>query len=187
MADFISGFITAMAGGGARTNLMMVTMTNNAYAGFTDWTYMCKASNIPGSTITPIEVPYFGRNVKVAGESREFGPLTTTVVNDEGRAIYQGMLLWMADMNHPEKNLSKKNLYGSSGSGTRGNYCADIELKMFKKDGTDDQTWKFANCWPSNMSAIDLNWDSVNTIQEFTIDWQYDYYLHKQAKITSTD
>ena len=39
------------------------------------------------------------------------------------------------------------------------------------------------NCWPANMSSIDLNWDSVNTIQEFTVDWQYDYYYHGQANI----
>ena len=49
-----------------------------------------------------------------------------------------------------------------------------------------DVKWDFYNAWPSNVSAIDLNWDSVNTIQEFTIDWQYDYYLHGQAKIDNT-
>ena len=54
---------------------------------------------------------------------------------------------------------------------------------MYKKDGTKDQDWVFVNCWPSNMSSIDLNWDSVNTIQEFTVDWQYDYYYHGQANI----
>ena len=56
---------------------------------------------------------------------------------------------------------------------------------MYKKDGSVDQKWDFYNDWPSNVSAIDLNWDSVNTIQEFTIDWQYDYYLHDKAKIST--
>ena len=182
MPDFnVNTFTSKLAGGGARTNLMWVKMTNNTYTGFENWTYLCKASNIPGSTITPIEVPYFGRNVKVAGESREFAPLTTTVVNDEGRTIYQGMVAWMSDLNQPMTNKSKTNLFSS-----RAGYTADIELIMYKKDGQIDQNWNFVNCWPSNMSAIDLNWDSVNTIQEFTIDWQYDYYHHKQAKITKT-
>ncbi len=180
MADFnVNTFTSKLKGGGARTNLMWVKMSNSTYAGLGDWTYLCKASNIPASTITAIEVPYFGRNVKVAGESREFAPLTTTVVNDEGHAIYKGMTTWMADLNSPEGNKTKSGLFAS-----RSSYCCDIELEMYKKDGAKDQNWNFINCWPSNISAIDLNWDSVNTIQEFTIDWQYDYYYHDQAKIT---
>jgi hypothetical protein len=176
----VDAFTSALEHGGARTNLMSVSMDSPS-GGIkkANFTFMCKASNIPGSTLTPIEVPYFGRNVKLAGESREFAPLTTTVVNDEGREIYVGMVAWMKDLNDPKLNKTKKGLFGS-----RISYCTDIQLKMYKKDGDTDQSWDFINCWPSNMSAIDLNWDSVNTIQEFTIDWQYDYYLHSQAKIS---
>ena len=126
-------------------------------------------------------MPYFGRNVKVAGESREFAPLTTTVVNDEGQEILLKMNKWMSDLNGADTNVSKGGLFAS-----RTSYTCDIELEMYKKDGTKDQNWNFINCWPSNISAIDLNWDSVNTIQEFTIDWQYDYYYHTQAKITKS-
>ena len=182
MADFnVNGFTSKLKGGGARTNLMWCTMATSKYTGLTGWQYMCKAAQIPASTITAIEVPYFGRNVKVAGESREFGPLTTTVVQDEDYAIYNGMVSWLEDLNGAASNVTGKNLLA-----TRATYTTDITLDMYKKDGTKDQSWSFVNCWPSNMSAIDLNWDSVNTIQEFTIDWQYDYYYHGNAKITST-
>ena len=183
MADFnVDSFTSALKGGGARTNLMWAKMTNSTYlTNGGDFTYMCKASNIPASTITAIDVPYFGRNVKVAGESREFAPLTTTVVNDEGHVILAAMTAWMEDLNGATTNATKKNLFAS-----RTSYTCDIELEMYKKDGVKDQNWNFVNCWPSNISAIDLNWDSVNTIQEFTIDWQYDYYYHTQANITKT-
>ena len=183
MADFnVDSFTSALKGGGARTNLMWAKMTNSTYlTNGGDFTYMCKATNIPASTITAIDVPYFGRNVKVAGESREFAPLTTTVVNDEGHVILAAMTAWMEDLNGATTNATKKNLFAS-----RTSYTCDIELEMYKKDGTKDQNWNFINCWPSNISAIDLNWDSVNTIQEFTIDWQYDYYYHTQAKITKS-
>ena len=181
MATFaVDTFTSKLKGGGARTNLMWVKMTNMSYsANFKNWTYLCKASQIPASTITAIDVAYFGRNVKVAGESREFTPLTTTVVNDEGYEIYKGMTKWMNDLNGDASNTTKAGLFAS-----RASYCSDISLQMYKKDGNEDQEWKFINCWPSNVSAIDLNWDSVNTIQEFTIDWQYDYYYHPEAGIT---
>ena len=181
MGNFnVVDFTSAIRSGGARTNLMWAKITSPTVGMDNIFSYLCKASNIPGSTITPIEVPYFGRNVKVAGESREFAPLTTTVVNDEGREIYKGMVTWMNALNHPKTNKAESALFA-----TRAKYCADISLDMYTKAGDVDQTWKFLNCWPSNMSAIDLNWDSVNTIQEFTIDWQYDYYLHDKAKIST--
>ena len=67
--------------------------------------------------------------------------------------------------------------------GTRSNYTTTLTLKSFKKDGGDDQEWMFKGCWPSNVSAIDLNWDTIDTLQEIVIDWQYDYFTHKQASI----
>ena len=181
MGNFnVVDFTTAIRSGGARTNLMWAKITSPTTGMDNIFSYLCKASNIPGSTITPIEVPYFGRNVKVAGESREFAPLTTTVVNDEDAAIYKAMVKWFEKFNQAKGNVAEASLFNS-----RANYTATITLEMYKKEGgsNPDQDWVFHNAWPSNMSAIDLNWDSVNTIQEFTIDWQYDYYLHGQASI----
>ena len=177
-----TSFIGALKNGGARTNLMWCKTAASGISGLdTAFPFLCKASNIPGSTITALEVPYFGRNVKIAGESREFAPLTTIVVNDEDLKIYKGMYSWFEKFNGAKTNKAASGLFG-----TRSSYTCTVSLEMYKKDGSLDQKWDFYNAWPSNVSAIDLNWDSVNTIQEFTIDWQYDYYLHGQAKIDNT-
>jgi len=182
MSDFrISNFTSKLVGGGARTNLMEMELPNVPGGGsVTEWKFMCKASQIPPSTITPIEVPYFGRNVKVAGESREFPALSTTVVNDEGHKLKAALEIWMATFNGHTSNKAEANRFSS-----RNNYTVQLILKMFRKDGAEDQVWKFEGCWPSNISAIDLNWDSGNQIQEFTVDWQYDYYTHAQAGTTN--
>ena len=180
MADFrISSFTSKLQGGGARTNLMEMTLGSvPGGGGTTDWRYLCKGSQIPPSNITPIEVAYFGRQVKVAGESREFPALSTIVVNDEGHTLKAALEKWMAILNGHKSNKAKENILSS-----RSGYTTQITLKMFRKDGEADQTWKFISAWPSNVSAIDLSWDSGNTIQEFTVDWQYDYYSHEQANV----
>ena len=172
MADFrISTFTSKLIGGGARTNLMEMTLGTVPGGGATsDWKYLCKGAQIPPSMLTPIEVPYFGRNIKVAGESREFPALSTTVVNDEGHTLKAALEKWMVLLNG--------HIFSS-----RSKYTTQMTLKMFKKDGEKDQEWKIIGAWPSNISAIDLSWDSGNTIQEFTVDWQYDYYTHEQANI----
>ena len=179
MANFsIDQFTSQLSGGGARTNLFQLALTRT---NLTDFQYMCKATQVPASTIGMIEVPYFGRNIKIAGDSREFTQLTTTVVNDEGMVLKRELETWMQDFNHASDNTAKTGYLGN-----RSSYTETLTLTSFKKDGAEDQTWEFKGCWPSNISAIDLNWDTIDTLQEIVVDWQYDYFTHAQAGITSS-
>ena len=34
------------------------------------------------------------------------------------------------------------------------------------------------DCWPSNISPIDLSQDAANTIETFQVTWQYNYLTH---------
>jgi hypothetical protein len=68
----ISQFKSTLAGGGARPNLFEVELTTFPSA-ITGWDadtfkYLCKAANLPASTIASIDVPFRGRTFKVAGD-----------------------------------------------------------------------------------------------------------------------
>ena len=69
----------------ARPNLFEVNVTgkaiNNALVPF-----MAKIASIPNSTMGVVEVPYFGRQVKVPG-NRTFDNLSITILNDENFSI----------------------------------------------------------------------------------------------------
>jgi len=172
----IDKFTQRLKGGGARPNLFEVTIPkvpDKTTGGEGMFQYMCKASGIPASTIGTYEVPYFGRTIKFAGD-REFTELSTTVINDENYQMRNLFESWMSLLNGHQNNTTDIDF------GTRTDYAKDITLKTYKKAGKDvDQTWKFIGCWPSALSSTDLNWDSTNAIQEFTVTWQYDYYEHK--------
>ena len=174
----ISNFTSKLTGGGARANLFEVTILNapnNTTGGNSDFQYKCKASGIPASTIGTYEVPYFGRTIKFAGD-REFTELSTTVINDEDYQMRNLIESWMALLNGHKDNTTDIEF------GDRKQYAKDITLKTYRKAGSEvDQTWNFIGCWPSALSSTDLNWDSTNAIQEFTVTWQYDYYEHKPA------
>ena len=95
----LNNFKAQLTGGGARPNLFEITMgfpkeltvaggkqsvTEPSATGSTTesmLTYMCKAAALPASNITPIEIPFRGRTLKVAGE-RTFDTWTITVLND---------------------------------------------------------------------------------------------------------
>jgi hypothetical protein len=73
MAFNISNFTANFAGDGARPNLFEVDITRIGQ----NFSFLCKAAQLPGSTIGLLEIPYFGRQVKFAG-NRTFAEWTVT-------------------------------------------------------------------------------------------------------------
>ena len=64
--------------------------------------FMCKAAQLP-HPISPIEIPFRGRNLKVAGD-RTFAPWTITVVNDNDFRIRTSFEKWMNGINKHDDN-----------------------------------------------------------------------------------
>ena len=80
----ISQFKSRLQGGGARPNLFEVNINDFKFADWDNETFqfLCKAAALPASNVTPIDIPFRGRSLKVAGE-RTFDTWTITVINDE--------------------------------------------------------------------------------------------------------
>ena len=104
---------------GARANLFDVTISGSIAAGFlgtglSEFVFACKAAAIPAQTIGVVEVPYFGRVVKVPG-NKTFDNWSVTIINDEGFTIRSGMEKWIAAMGTHVGNINtttNANLYG---------------------------------------------------------------------------
>ena len=103
----ITNFKSALRGGGARPNLFEVDITgwpggenmgdfgNDAKEEFQ---FLCKAAALPSSNITPIEIPFRGRTLKVAGD-RTFDTWTITIINDENFRLRTKFEQWMNGIN----------------------------------------------------------------------------------------
>ena len=103
MAFEINKFRTnALNNSGARANLFDVELSKITVAGTTlligdEFTFSCKAASIPPMAVGTIDVPYFGRVIKVPG-NETFDNWTTTVINDEGFEIRNAFEKWIAAM-----------------------------------------------------------------------------------------
>ena len=180
MAFNIADFQSALAEQGARPNLFEMTLTLPSITGLvnTNFTKLCKTAQLPGSTIGVVEVQYFGRPVKMPG-NRTFENLTTTIINDEGFALRHSMEAWMAFLNSHEENTT--NVAG----GTAGlNYTGTLSVQQYSRDGSfPTDPYVFNKCWPVNVAPIDLDWGTNDTIEEFTVEWAYDWW----SNATSVD
>lgn len=134
--------------------------------------FTCRATSIPASTVAAIDIPYFGRKTKVAG-NRTFAPWSITVMNDEDFLIRKSMEHWLASINGHASNIR------NSGITSRpADYQAEAIVRQFSK-GPEElaiRAYKFVNLFPTEISTIELDWNTTDAIEEFTVTFEYDYW-----------
>ena len=182
----ISQFKSQLIGGGARPNLFEVELTTLP-AGIAwpsdNFRYMCKAAQLPESTIANIDIPFRGRIFKVAGD-RTIAPWSITVINDEDFRIRKAMEEWVDFIAKLENNLgaTDPNAYmvnakvfqlGRGSTPSSKNNAGDRNAVL--------REYEFIDIFPTSVSSIDLSYDSSDTIEEFTVDFQVQSFAFVDA------
>lgn len=151
--------------GGARPNQFYVHLTNPANSsGDSIAPFMIQAASLPSTEVGVIEVPYFGRRIKLAGD-RVFPSWQVSVINDEDFLIRNALEEWSNRINGKETNLR-----------TISNYKSEATITQLGKDGRTLRTYRFHGLWPSNIQAIDMDWGATDTIQNFSVEFMYDWW-----------
>ena len=167
----ISDFKSRLAGGGARPNLFEVELAfPTAVAIENDVLqkarFLVKAAALPASTVAPIEVPFRGRILKIAGD-RTFETWTITVLNDVDFVIRSAFEKWM--------NVINK-LDDGSGVTNPDEYQKDATVHQLSRDGSILRSYKFWDIFPTNLSTIDLSYETTDTLEEFTVEMQVHWW-----------
>jgi len=160
-------------GAGARPNQFRVTMSGGINAtGESQLSFLTKAAALPNSTLGLIEVPHVGgRRLKLAGD-RTFSEWTTTVLNDSEFNVRDQLELY-------QKRFV--NTFQNSGTiGNRKNQAlTTITVEQLDISGRRILAFQLRDCFISEVGAIDLSYDSTDTIEEFPVTWVYSYYQVK--------
>ena len=194
----LTQFKSRLAGGGARNNLFEVTLPSFPGAAEDFWnsenesnakfSFLCKAAQLPASTVASVAVPFRGRELKVAGD-RTFDPWTVTIINDEDFGLRTSFEQWM-------NKLSKLN--DATGVTNPTSYMTNAYVKQLGRgstkfavdnDGGESsvlRTYKFYDIFPTSVSAIELSYDSTNTIEEFQVEFQVQYFTVGEAEESAT-
>ena len=174
----VSSFIQRV-GQGVKPNMFMVdvnfpSVLSKSADDLETTNIMCKSAALPGSNLGVIEVPFRGRTVKIAGD-RTFDTWTVTFFNDKDFKLRAFFEEWANKINTHEANTSELFVPNSSTG-----YTADLKVKQLEKDDTTTgsilRTYTLFYCFPTNVSQIDLAYDSNDQIEEFTVEWQYSYF-----------
>jgi len=165
----ITDFKSKLTGGGARSNLFEVELSFPSLVGVEGLNdvlnkarFLVKAANLPASNVAPIDVPFRGRILKVAGD-RTIDSWTITVINDTDFAIRSAMEKWMNTINKVSDNTGLTN---------PADYQADAFVYQLDRNGGTLRKYHFYDVFPTQVSPIELSYDTTGAIQEFTVELQ---------------
>lgn len=196
----LEDFKSRLIGGASRPNLFECELTFPSFATQSTTSegadntrsaselsrFMIKSANLPASTVGVIEVPFRGRSLKIAGD-RSFDVWTITIINDVDFTLRTSFEKWMNAINKHDDN---------SGLINPAQYQRDAIVKQFGRSSVQSanssvtsptvssagdqipvlKAYKFYGIFPTSVSAIDLSYDSTDSIEEFTVDLQVQWW-----------
>ena len=175
----ISAFKSKLIGGGARPNLFEVELTTLPPNVVSNWDadifqFMCKAASLPAQNIANIDIPFRGRIFKVAGD-RTIDTWTITVINDEDFRFRNAFENWTQQIANLDDNMGTTDPSAYMVNAKVYQLGRGSEKSSQNNGGTENvvlKEYEFINIFPTNVSAIDLSYDTGDTIEEFTVEFQ---------------
>lgn len=153
-------------------------------------TLLCKSAALPSSSQGVAEVPFRGRVLKLPGD-RTYDAWTATFYNDADfsiRSLFEG---WINLINKGDANIGQLN---------PNDIFREIKVNQLKKSINDSpntattttttdiiRTYTLNGAFPTSVSAITLGYDQNDQIEEFDVEFQYQYFSITTPGNTSKD
>ena len=128
--------------------------------------FLCKAANIPAGTLGEVVVPFRGHNLKLAGE-RTFEDWQITVINDVEFSVRSGLEAWQEEIQAMDSGV---------GSTSTDYLISRAFVEQLNKDDSVLARYEFFNMFPKNLGAIELSYDTVDALEEFTVDFTFSHW-----------
>lgn len=174
MAFNVETFRASLVNDGARPSLFEVVMTlPPILTGGTlvdNVRFRIRATALPADGVSSISVPYFGREIKIAG-TRTFPDWSFTIINDENFVARRNLETWLDLINSHQNNLRAPDAVSAS------SYQADAWIIQYGKAGNILKQYQMVGCFPTDVAAIDLDWASGDQIEEYGVTFAYQYWL----------
>lgn len=137
-----------------------------------------KASSYPQSNNQVVEVDYFGRKIKLAG-NRTFEDWTITFYNDQDfsvRALFEN---WLAAINGHENNV-RQPIFGVDE--TQASYKGFGKINAWGKTGLNIvKRYEMFGLFPTLVGELEADWGN-NEVQTFPVTFAYDYWVSPELK-----
>ena len=166
----INDFKAKLAGGGARATQFKVTMPFPGYAQvggeIEDLAFLCRATTLPGMSVPPLNVPFRGRSIKIAGD-RTVADWSVTAYNDTNFKLRNAFERWQNGINNMTDNEGLTNPV---------DYQVDAFVDHLDRNGNTIKSYTLRGVFPTEIAPIELTYDEATAIEEFAVTFAYQYF-----------
>ena len=167
----IDDFKANLIGGGARANQFRVTVTPPPGIAIgldvRRTSFLVRASNLPAQALTPIEIPFRGRKIYIAGDREFADEWTTTFMNDTDFMIRNAMERLSNGIN---------DLADNTGVIAPADYQSDLTVEQLDRDYKVLKTYIFRSAWPVGITEIALTSEAAADVETFDVTWRYQHF-----------
>ena len=165
----INDFKAKLAGGGARANQFKVTMPFPGYAQvggeIEDLAFLCRGAALPASVLGLVEIPFRGRNIKIAGD-RTVDSWTITVLNDTNFKLRNAFERWSNGINNMTDNEGLTNPV---------DYQVDAFVDQLDRNGNTIKSYTLRGCFPTNIGGVSLTYEPQSAVMSFEVSLRFQF------------
>lgn len=172
-----TAFRSKLQFGGARPNLyeVVVSFPGEGGSAVEEFTFMCRSASLPGMVVGVAQVPYFGRMIKLAGD-RVYEDWAVRVINDEDFVVRNAFEAWQNRL--AMLDYATPAIENATAIGGHEVLYVDITVTQLAKDGLHAlKRYHLKKAWPTQIGPIELAWDANDQIEEFDVNFSYDYFV----------
>ena len=129
---------------------------------------LCKSTQFPGVTITPIEVFNQGRKLLIPGDTNYENTWTVVFYNTEAHDMRRDLLSWMRSADDYQRNTH---------SGNPLDVLGEMGVTQLDSMGKETVTYTFHNVFPSSVEAIEVSDDTDGGIQEVSVTFSFSDFV----------
>jgi len=130
-----------------------------------DFQYLCRACSIPTRTVGDVPVNWQGMTYHVPGDP-SFDTFTVTFYNDIEYKLRDYFEAWMELI--AEMDTNKRDIHSD--------IKATLVVSQLNGEGEIVKKYKLQYAHPTTLSEIELDWETNDTIETFTVTFVYSYF-----------
>lgn len=185
MADVIQGMLQSALGDGARSTKF------EAYINFstaalgpqnTDIYMHVKTTAFPGKSFEPIDLRFKGRSIPIRGQVKYDNTWSCTFHLTEGHELKLAFENWIESLDQTQNMSANLNSQVRAGQAAGTGFASDFMIAQMDFSGEGQTSvYNLHNVFPKNVSSVQIDYSSVGTILEFTVEFAYSHYTAVQV------
>lgn len=182
MANVVQNMINNVLGDAARKTKFEAIINFGEFSKIfpknEDVAYLIKTSEFPGRTNSVMDFKYKGQSVPLKGLNEYDHTWSCTFYLTETHQLKKAFEEWMEALEQVHnKYTPSKNVQWAQNVFKNGNYTTQADIIQLDFDGTQKTAvYQLFNVFPKSVSKVDVDYSSVGTMSEFTVEFSYSYY-----------